>query len=351
MRKVLKRLAYLAVFMITFAGVTRSVEATNKSVITGVKAAEITVGTSFNAKNNVAAYDAKGKNITKKIKITGTVNTNVKGVYYYTYKVKVTSDRTITKKRKITVKAKSYKLKKSARQFDVKSGYGRHAILSAGSKVTLVEKSSSWYKTSKGYWLKEGFKGDYIYIGKDTKIYKTATSASSTKKATYGIQKVIGTSNKKKRVKIAEGWISSPSFLEQYESKGVAAQQNEILALVNKERKAKGLNLLKLDETLSKLAIIRSVDMVEHQYFAHVSPKYGAFDNLVQQSNYSYVLLGENIAAGSASAKQYMSLWMNSSGHRANILNKKYERIGIGVVKNTKGGFYSSVATQIFSKK
>lgn len=352
MRKVLKQLTYSAVIGCSIFIGSMTANAVTKSTITGANAKSITLGTSFNPKTNVKAYDSKGKNITKNIKITGTANTNKKGVYYYTYKVNTTTKKTITIKRKITVKAKSYTLKKKTRQFDVKNGYGRHSNLSAGKKISLIEKSTSnWYKTSNGYWVKDGFIGDYIYIGTKKKLYSSSKATSSSKYAKYGIQKVTGSSKTKKRIKTAAGWISSPSFVDDYESKGVTKQQQEIVAIVNKERKANGLKAVVLDSTLSKLAIIRSQDMVDYQYFSHISPNYAEFYQLVQQINYGYWTLGENIAAGGSSAQQYMTMWMNSSGHRANILNANYERIGVGVVKNTKTGFYSSVATQIFAKK
>lgn len=350
MKKVLCGMVYSVLILGSLVVWNLQAQATaKKAAIKGATATTISIGTSFNPKTKVTATDAKGKNITKNLKITGSANTNKKGTYYYTYKVKLSTKQTLTVKRKITVKAKSYILKNKTRQFDYKNGFGRHSLLSKGKKISFVEKSSaSWYKTSTGYWVKDGFSGDYIYIAPKEKLYSTSTATSTKKYATAGIAKVVSTT--KSRVKLSTGWINKPQFVDNYATKGIVAQQTEILKIVNKERAKVGAKALVLDATLSKLAIIRSTDMVSQHYFAHESPSYGSFMNLVQQINYNYWMLGENIAAGANSGEQYMTMWMNSQGHRNNILNSTYTKIGIGVVKNTSTGFYSSVATQIFAR-
>lgn len=318
-------------------------------VIKGAATKTITLGGSFNPKTAVTAKDSKGKSLTSKIKITGKANLNKKGVYYYTYKVTSSKKETKTVKRKIIVAAKTYKLKYDTRQFDVKGGYGRHATKKSGTKLSLYEKGTSgWYKTSAGYWLKDGIVGDYVYVGSTKKNYAKSTSKTSSKIMKHGIYKVTTTATNG-MVKTPEGWLLKPKYVDSYRTAGEEQQQNDILTIVNKERAKVGANPLVLDDTLSKTAIIRSTDMVTYKYFSHTSPNTGAFNTLVLQMNYSYWGLGENIAAGGGSGAAYMSMWMNSTGHRNNILNPNYNRIGIGVVKNTTGGFYSSVATQVFA--
>lgn len=352
MRKVLKRLAYALLFTLILTVGGNLATAATKPAIKGATAKTITVGATFNPKAKVTAVNSSGKSITKNIKITGKANTNKRGTYYYTYKVKVSSSKTLTVKRKIIVKEKSYTLKKDSRQFDSKGGYGRGAVLKKGTKVSLYEKSSAgWFKTSKGKWLKNGFKGDYIYVGTKKKLYSKSSSTKSSNYSPYGIAKVLGTSKTHKKIQTKQGWISSPEFVDNYATMGEEGQQAVILKSLNKERKAAGKKALVLDETLSKIAIIRSKEMIDYKYFSHHSPNYGAFNNLITQANYSHWGAGENIAAGARSGEQYMTMWMNSSGHKANILNSNYDRVGIGVVKNPKTGFYSSVATQLFVSK
>lgn len=352
MKKVLKHMTWAILLVSSILLVEMDSKAATKAQIKGAKATSVTLGTNFDAKKGVTATDSKGKSVTKKIVVTGNANTNKKGTYYYTYKVKVSSKQTLTVKRKVTVKAKSYTVSKTTRQFDEPKGIGRHAALKKGTKVSLIQKGSAgWYKTSKNYWIKSGFVGDYIYVGKKEKLYASSTSKSTSKYAAYGIHKVTTSSTKANRIKIASGWMANPAFVDDYATKGDEKQQAEILKLVNKERAKHQLKPVVLDETLSKIAIIRSTDMIDGKYFSHTSPKYGPFYTLVQQSNYPYWALGENIAAGASSGSQYMQMWMNSSGHRANILNARYNRIGIGVVKNSKNDFYHSVATQVFAQK
>lgn len=352
MKIVVKSLMGIVATVGLLVGGSTFVSAANKAEIKGATTKSITLGTSFNAKTKVTAVDSNGRSITKNIKTTGTVNSNKKGVYYVTYKVKASSSKTLTVKRKVIVNAKSYKIKTPTRQFQAKDGFGRKAVYKIGSNLSLIQKSSGgWYKTSKGYWIKAGFVGDFIYVGKKQKVYKYSTSTTSSKYASYGISAVTGSSVAKKRIKTKDGWISNPVYVDSYASKGIKDQQTAILNLVNKERKAAGVNPLKLDTKLSLYAVIRSSDMVENRYFSHTSPTYGSYSNLVNHSGYDYLMTGENIAAGGNSAQQYMTMWMNSSGHRENILRSGYDSIGIGVVKNTKSGFYSSVATQIFGLK
>ncbi|GEK34174.1 CAP domain-containing protein [Kurthia sibirica] len=348
MNKVLKQLACMTLV----GGVAWSVAAEAQAASPTIKGATtktVVLGGSFNAKTAVTAKDSKGKSLTSKIKITGKANFNKKGVYYYTYKVTSAKKETKTVKRKVIVAAKSHVLKQETRQFDFKGGYGRHATKNKGTKLSFYEKSTGgWYKTSAGYWVKDGIVGDYVYVGKTKKNYAKSTSKTSTKIMKHGIYKVLTTASNG-MVKTPEGWLLKPEYVDLYATAGEEQQQQDILKIVNNERAKTGAQPLILDDTLSKTAIIRSSDMIKYKYFSHTSPNTGAFYTLVQQMDYAYWGLGENIAAGAGSGAAYMNMWMNSTGHRNNILNPNYNRIGIGVVKNTAGGFYSSVATQVFA--
>lgn len=124
---------------------------------------------------------------------------------------------------------------------------------------------------------------------------------------------------------------------------GVASVEQSLLQMVNRERTQRGLAPLQADSTLTNLARLKSQDMVAKNYFSHTSPTYGTPAQMLSRYNVAYKLFAENIAQGSSSA-QIHSMWMNSAGHRANILNPKLTHIGIGVV--AKGSNYT--ATQIF---
>ncbi|MFR6484296.1 MAG: CAP domain-containing protein [Intestinibacter bartlettii] len=121
---------------------------------------------------------------------------------------------------------------------------------------------------------------------------------------------------------------------------GFSKEQVEVLNLVNKERKANGLKPLTLNKELSNVANIKSRDMIEKGYFDHTSPTYGSPFDMMRKFNISYNTAGENIAMGQKTPSEVMNSWMNSSGHRANILNSTYTELGVGIQKDSNGTIY-----------
>ena len=121
---------------------------------------------------------------------------------------------------------------------------------------------------------------------------------------------------------------------------GFSKEQVEVLNLVNKERKANGLKPLTLNKELSNVANIKSRDMIEKGYFDHTSPTYGSPFDMMKKFNISYNTAGENIAMGQKTPSEVMNSWMNSSGHRANILNSTYTELGVGIQKDSNGTIY-----------
>lgn len=122
----------------------------------------------------------------------------------------------------------------------------------------------------------------------------------------------------------------------------------QILQLVNQERSKAGLGSLQYANDVAKVAQLKSEDMVKNNYFDHTSPTYGSPFTMMDQYGINYTFAGENIAAGYSTAKAVMEGWMNSPGHRANILNPNYKEIGIGIAK---GGDYGIYYTQMFVKR
>jgi len=124
----------------------------------------------------------------------------------------------------------------------------------------------------------------------------------------------------------------------------VSNYANQVLTLVNSERSKAGLKPLKLNATLTKSAQAKSQDMHDKKYFDHNSPTYGTPFQMMNKFGYKYSYAGENIAMGQKTPKEVMSAWMNSAGHKANILNSNYTEIGIGYVAD--GNYW----TQQFGK-
>lgn len=125
----------------------------------------------------------------------------------------------------------------------------------------------------------------------------------------------------------------------------VTAYEQEVIRLVNEIRVQNGLKPLTYDWELSRVARIKSQDMKDNRYFAHNSPVYGTPFQMMKNFGISYRSAGENIAKGYATPQAVVNAWMNSSGHRANILNGNFTHIGVGYVA---GGNYW---TQMFIRK
>lgn len=113
--------------------------------------------------------------------------------------------------------------------------------------------------------------------------------------------------------------------------------------LVNEERAKEGLPALKLHEKLGAVARFKSQDMKDNNYFSHTSPTYGSPRDLLKYFDISWRAMGENLALHSSAENAHTAL-MNSTGHRANILNANFTHVGIGMVQGSKGQYY----TQIF---
>jgi len=103
----------------------------------------------------------------------------------------------------------------------------------------------------------------------------------------------------------------------------------EVVNLVNQERAKAGLQPLKTDSALTGMALDKAKDMYNKNYFDHTSPTYGSPFDMMNQYGITYRSAGENIAKGQRSPEEVMNAWMNSPGHRQNILNSSYNLIGV----------------------
>lgn len=121
--------------------------------------------------------------------------------------------------------------------------------------------------------------------------------------------------------------------------------EQQVISMVNAERTKRGLQPLAANWQLSRVARVKSADMRDRQYFSHTSPTYGSPFDMIKAFNITFHAAGENIAAGQRTAVEVMQGWMNSPGHRQNILNPQYTEIGVGYVT---GGSYGVYWTQMF---
>jgi uncharacterized YkwD family protein len=119
----------------------------------------------------------------------------------------------------------------------------------------------------------------------------------------------------------------------------LSAYEQKVVDLTNQERAKNGLPALKVDLTLSKMAHEKSRDMSTNGYFSHTSPTYGSPFDMMKKYGISYRYAGENIAMGQRTPEEVVKAWMNSEGHRKNILSSNFNYIGVGYV--SQGNYWT----------
>lgn len=125
----------------------------------------------------------------------------------------------------------------------------------------------------------------------------------------------------------------------------IKSVERQVIDLTNQERAKNGLPALKANWQLSRVARYKSRDMANNNYFSHQSPTYGSPFDMMRDFNVSYRRAAENIAAGQRTPAEVVDGWMNSPGHRKNILDPNLNQIGVGYAE---GGSYGVYWTQMF---
>lgn len=134
----------------------------------------------------------------------------------------------------------------------------------------------------------------------------------------------------------APAQTQAPKQVEQQsqsQSQQLSQFEREVVELTNQERANNGLSPLQIDEELSIVAREKSRDMSVSNYFDHNSPTYGSPFDMMRSYGINYRAAGENIAKGQRTPQEVVNAWMNSPGHRANILNGNFTHIGVGFVE------------------
>lgn len=116
--------------------------------------------------------------------------------------------------------------------------------------------------------------------------------------------------------------------------------KKQVVNLVNQERQQRGLKPYQHNNKLANVAQTKAEDMRDNNYFSHQSPTYGSPFEMMKEFDIQYSAAGENIARGQRTAEEVMNSWMNSPGHRKNILSKKYTHIGVGLAETSQGTTY-----------
>ena len=147
----------------------------------------------------------------------------------------------------------------------------------------------------------------------------------------------------------AVGEVDSSDVIDSGTSQSDVSQEvqrlrQEVLDLVNAERISRGLSALELDDAMCKAAQLRAEEITES--FSHTRPNGTKCFTALNEAGIYYNSCGENIAEGYSTAADVMAGWMNSDGHRANILGRSFKKIGIGVAITSSG--YKYYWTQMF---
>jgi len=144
--------------------------------------------------------------------------------------------------------------------------------------------------------------------------------------------------------------LVNPEPLKIFRSVNGTLTVSGIFAETNNERIRNGVAALSLDGTLSSVAAKKADDMFARQYFEHDSPDGKGAADLADAVGYDYIVIGENLALGNfKDDKDLVRAWMESPGHRANILNKRFSEIGIAAKKGTYEGKNVWLAVQTFA--
>ena len=131
--------------------------------------------------------------------------------------------------------------------------------------------------------------------------------------------------------------VVNEQVTEEKEEVQVSSEMQEVVNLTNNERAKAGLKALQIDTKLTQSAQAKSQDMKDKNYFSHTSPTYGSPFDQMKSFGVSYKSAAENIAMGQRTAAEVVDGWMNSPGHKANIMNASYTHIGVGL---SDSGYY-----------
>lgn len=186
----------------------------------------------------------------------------------------------------------------------------------------------------------------FLTVGASAATTHTVVSGDSMWKIAVKYQ--VGLSE----IKAANPQISNPDLIYPGQvlnipenDASVLSYEQEVIRLVNEIRFQNGLKALTHNWELSRVARYKSQDMKDKGYFSHTSPTYGSPFQMMKSFGITYRSAGENIARGQRTPQEVVNAWMNSSGHRANILNSSFTEIGVGYVAS--GNYW----TQMFIGK
>jgi uncharacterized YkwD family protein len=192
----------------------------------------------------------------------------------------------------------------------------------ASNEVTVI-KSGTSYEQLLQFFKQVNLQG-FSFSNSTSVVSKPQTGTPVTKPVdTTPVTKPVDTTPVTKPADTTTGSVSNKATYVQ-----------QIVTLVNKERATAGLKPVAGLDSLHKVAATKATDMRSNNYFSHTSPTYGSPFDMMKSFGVTYNAAGENIAMGQKTPEEVMTAWMNSPGHRANILNANFNYIGVGYDNN-----------------
>lgn len=140
---------------------------------------------------------------------------------------------------------------------------------------------------------------------------------------------------------------SNTEIITENEFLDLTKDENELLSLINTERSKNNLSALQIDKELQNVARLKANDLVNNNYFSHISPVYGTPFEMLRANKISYKTASENIAGNSNISNAFDS-WMNSESHKNNILSNDYNYTGLAVVDSIA---YGKIIVELFVGK
>jgi hypothetical protein len=147
---------------------------------------------------------------------------------------------------------------------------------------------------------------------------------------------------------VLHSWQFSPDSFQSVLGFASNITGGQVIDQTNQERKLAGLGSVTLNTQLSEAALAKGQDMMNDQYWAHVAPDGKQPWSFITESGYTYQVAGENLARDFADTSSMTKAWMESPTHRANILNPKYQEIGIAVIDGKLLGYETTLVVQMF---
>ena len=141
--------------------------------------------------------------------------------------------------------------------------------------------------------------------------------------------------------------VTNTETINEVSNTNLTNEESELLSLINMERQKNNLSNLEIDENLQNVARLKAQDLVENNYFSHISPVYGTPFEMLKKHSISYKTASENIA-GNSSVSSALDSWLKSEDHKKNILSNDYNYTGIGIVDSIA---YGKIIVELFVGK